>query len=170
MNLQMTPERGFSKLSHSSLDLFLTKKAAAREQLLPAIRGQTFTSFTEGVGKGVGGGVANAILGALGGTLGSAYDSLIVDPRRKRLFESIVRSDPVVSDAVSRNPHATKTLVEAFQTMVRFAPSLSLDVNAVRSFLREAVVGGAAGVNYATIKSLIETEKAHSSRGGGNRT
>lgn len=169
MNLQMTPERGFDKLSHSSLDLFLTKKMAARERLLPAIRGQTFTSFTEGVGKGVGGGVANAILGVLGGTLGSVYDSLIVDPKRKKLFESIVRTDPVVSDAISRNPHATKTLAEAFQTMVRFAPSLSLDVNAVRSFLREAVVGGAAGVNYATIKSLIETEKALSSKGGGDR-
>lgn len=163
MNLQMNPARGFDKLS--SLDRFLTKKAAARERLLPAIRGQTFTSFTEGVGKGIGGGVAQAILGVLGGTIGSAYDSLIVDPKRKQLFESIVRSDPVVSDALTRNPQSNKTLAEAYQTMVRFAPSLSLDVNAVRSFLREAVVGGASGVNYGTIKSLIETEKAHSSKG-----
>ena len=169
MDLRMTPERGFEKLSHANLDNFLAKKASAREMLLPAIQGQMSNSFTEGIGKGIGGGVANAIIGALRGTVGSAYDHLIVDPKRQKLFESVTRSDPVVSDAVSRNPHAAKTLAEAYQTMVRFAPSLSLYVNAVRSFLREAVVGGAAGVNYATIKSLIETEKAHSSKGGGMR-
>jgi hypothetical protein len=169
MNLQMNPSRGFDKLSNSDLDVFLEKKAAAREQMLPVIGNHTFTHFTEGIGKGVGGGIAQAILSTIGGGLHSAYDSLIVDPKRKKLFESVVRTDPVVSDALARNPHAAQTLAEAFQTMVRFAPSLSLDVNAVRSFLREAVVGGASGVNYATIKSLIETEKAHGSMGGGNR-
>jgi hypothetical protein len=91
--------------------------------------------------------------------------SLIVDPKRKQMFESVLRSDPVVHDALTRNPEAAKTLGEAYQTMVRFAPSLSLDVNAVRSFLREAVMGGSGGVNYATIKTLIETEKGLRSSG-----
>lgn len=171
MNLQMNPSRGFEKLS--SLDLFLEKKEAARANVLSAIghspvAESTSGHFVEGLGKGVGGGVAQAILSVLGGSLGKGYDALIVDPKRKRLFESVVRSDPVVSDALARNPHASQVLSEAFQTMVRFAPSLSLDVNAVRSFLREAVVGGASGVNYATIKSLIETEKAHSNSGNRN--
>jgi len=163
MNLQMSPM--FTKMNH--LDLFLEKKAAVRAKLpdrsfgsIPgSVGGHTFDSFTSGVGQGVGGGVAKAILSVLGGGIGSLHNSLIVDPKRQRLFESIVRTDPVVQDAVSRTPHAMQTLTEAFQTMVRFAPSLSLDVNAVRSFLREAVVGGAAGVNYATIKTLIDTEK-----------
>jgi hypothetical protein len=170
MNLQMNPGRGFDKLS---LDQFLRKKEAARMGMLSRLGQGDIAQgarghFVEGLGKGIGGGIADAILGMVGGGIGSVYDSLIVDPQRKRLFESIVRSDPVVHDALSRNPHANRTLAEAYQTMVRFAPSLSLDVNAVRSFLREAVVGGASGVNYATIKSLIETEKAHSSKGGGH--
>ena len=123
-------------------------------------------SFAGGVGQGIGGGIAQAILGVLGDGYQSVHDALIVDPQRKRLFESIVRTDPVIHDAVTRTPHADKTLAEAFQTMVRFAPSLSSDVNAVRSFLREAVIGGAAGVNYATIKTLIETEKGLRAPGG----
>ncbi len=164
MNLQMNPD--MSKISSmASLDVFLEKKAAVREKLMPAIGGSIHTSFTEGVGKGVGGGIAQAILGAIGGGIGFVHNSLIVDPKRKRLFESIVRTDPVIHDALTRSPHAQQTLGEAFETMVRFAPSLSLDLNAVRSFLREAVVGGSAGVNYATIKQLIETEKALSGTG-----
>lgn len=169
MNLQMSPERGFDKLS--SLDRFLQKKAFVREKTAamgPDIRNSAYGHLTEGVGKGIGGGIAEAIIKSLGGGIMGIHNSLIVDPKRKKLFESVVRSDPVVSDALTRNPTASKTVGEAFETMVRFAPSLSLDVNAVRSFLREAVVGGAAGVNYATIKSLIETEKALSA-GGGHR-
>lgn len=177
MNLQMNP---MHKLSH--LEAFLEKKAAARSRmpstpqtppktlgnLHTSIGGHLHDSFAGGVGQGIGGGIANAIIGVLGGGFQSLHNSLIVDPKRKALFESVIRSDPVIHDAITRMPDADKTLAEAFQTMVRFAPSLSLDVNAVRSFLREAVVGGAAGVNYATIKTLIETEKGlHSS--GGNR-
>ena len=156
MNLQMNP---MQKTSH--LDLFLEKKAAAsaRVSLPSSIRGHMHDSFTSGVGQGIGGGIAKAILGTLSGGYHAIHDALIVDPKRKALFESVVRTDPVIHDAVTRTPNADKTLAEAFQTMVRFAPSLSLDVNAVRSFLREAVIGGAAGVNYATIKTLIETEK-----------
>ncbi len=42
--------------------------------------------------------------------------------------------------------------------MKRFAPTLSSDPNAVRSFLREAATSG-AGVNYNTIKLLAEAER-----------
>jgi hypothetical protein len=180
MNLQMNPTQ--SKMSH--LDRFLEKKAADYSKMAggdsppgfgprwheivgTALKGHTQDSFASGLGQGVGGGIAQAILGAIGGGYHTLHNALIVDPRRQRLFESVVRTDPVIRDALSRTPHADKTLAEAFQTMVRFAPSLSLDVNAVRSFLREAVIGGAAGVNYATIKTLIETEKGL--RAGDNR-
>ena len=166
MNLQMSPMQ--TKMSH--LDFFLEKKASARARMAPggpktfgslpsSIGGHIHDSFSGGLGQGIGGGIAKAIVGVLGSGYDAIHDALIVDPQRKKLFESVVRSDPVVQDAMTRNPNAAKTLAEAFQTMVRFAPSLSLDVNAVRSFLREAVVGGAVGVNYATIKTLIETEK-----------
>lgn len=159
MNRQMNPTK------MGSLDQFLKKKASANMRMMPAIKGHMHESFTGGLGQGIGKSVADAILGVMGGTVGGIHQTLIVDPQRKRMFESVVRNDPVVHDALTRHPDAAKTLGEAYQTMVRFAPSLSLDVNAVRSFLREAVVGGSGGVNYATIKTLIETEKGLRSPG-----
>ena len=161
MNRQMNPTTKMSSL----LGSFLEKKAAAYSHMMPAIRGHMHESFTGGLGQGIGKSVADAILGVMGGAVGGVHQSLIVDPKRKQMFESVLRSDPVVHDALTRNPEAAKTLGEAYQTMVRFAPSLSLDVNAVRSFLREAVMGGSGGVNYATIKTLIETEKGLRSSG-----
>jgi len=167
MGLQMHP---FSKMS--SLALFLERKAAVYEKtaaslrdFMPTVRDHAFDSVTSGIWQGLVGGVAKAVLGMVGAGLGSAHNAWIVDPRRKRLYETVLRTDPVIHDALSRNPQAEQVLMEAFSTMVRFAPSLALDVNAVRSFLREAVLGGAAGVNYATIKTLIETEKAHTKPG-----
>jgi hypothetical protein len=173
MNLQMNPAQ---KISH--LDLFLEKKAGIwdrvvqqgrRYELTPHAtlgdhmvyhtRNHALDSLTAGIGTGVGTGVVNALFNGLGGAAAFAHNALVVDPRRKRLFESVVRTDPVVLDALHRNPDASRTLSEAYETMCRFAPSLALDVNAVRSFLREAVIGGAGGVNYATIKTLIETER-----------
>jgi hypothetical protein len=60
---------------------------------------------------------------------------------------------------VARHPDSKVLLRDSYGTMERFAPTLSLDINAVRSFLREAVLGG-SGVNYATIKNLVDTEKS----------
>lgn len=177
MALEEDPMRGFHKLS---LDSFLEKKAADwrqalgynawRADTLPGVSMTTQHSLVKGLGEGLGMGVANLIFGSVGGGVNALRESFIVDPKRKQLFESVVRTDPVIKDALERNPSAAQTLGEAYGTMVRFAPSLALDVNAVRSFLREAVVGGVAGVNYATIKSLIETERAlHPHQGGGSR-
>jgi hypothetical protein len=49
--------------------------------------------------------------------------------------------------------------------MIRFAPVLSTDKNAVRSYLREAVMSG-AGPNYSTIKSLADAEHTVTGRKG----
>jgi hypothetical protein len=158
MNLQANPLRGFEKLS---VDRFLEKKAQVRSHWLARFQGDAMNNLLEGMAKGVGGGLSSAAVSGVSGLIKKLHESFIIDPKRKKLFESVVRNDPVIHDAIERNPSAAKTVLESFETMVRFAPSLTQDVNAVRSFLREAVVGGASGVNYATIKSLIETEKAH---------
>ena len=163
MNLEANPMRGFDKLS---LDTFLEKKAQTRSHWMARFQGDAAKNVLEGLAKGVGSSVAGAAVGGVESLLKKLHTSLIVDPKRQKLFESVVRSDAVIHDAIERNPMAAKVLLEAFETMVRFAPSLTVDVNAVRSFLREAVVGGTSGVNYATIKSLIETEKALKSPGG----
>lgn len=129
----------------------------------PTLATRALSSMIDGLGAGIGQGLVSHLFSGLSGGIDMLKNSLIVDPQRKRLFESVCRTDPVIHDALTRTPRAAQTLAEAYQTMTRFAPSLSMDVNAVRSFLREAVVGGSAGVNYATIKTLIETERGLSS-------
>lgn len=130
----------------------------------PKAPSMSFSSATgkglaEGVGKGLGG-LAAGILGAgVGKGVDLLRDRFLLEPKRKELFERLLKSDPVLSDAVHRNPDAKGLLLEAYGTMTRFAPSLALDVNAVRSFLREAVLGG-SGVNYATVKNLVDTERS----------
>ena len=72
---------------------------------------------------------------------------------RNAILQQLKRNDPVLSEADD------KVLMESFHTMARFAPTLSTDKNAVRSFLRQAVMGG-GGPDYTTIKLLAESERA----------
>ena len=178
----MNARRDPTRVITASLDEFLEKKAMLRvdvstekvagavDYLRAAWRGATTGVKGPLVGKVLGAAAATGLAGAVGGGLMSAlgkgiskgYDTLdtalFQAPKREQLFAGLVRTDPVLTDAVRRDPKAQVVLEEAFQTMVRYAPHLSVDINAVRSFLREAVIGG-GGVNYATIKNLVETEK-----------
>lgn len=72
---------------------------------------------------------------------------------REAILKQLKREDPVLAGADD------KTLMEAYHTMQRFAPVLSTDKNAVRSFLRQAVMGG-SGLDYVSIKLLADTERA----------
>ena len=185
MNAYATPDQ----VHVASLDEFLEKKAAqAPGSWTPAMQdymkdiaqtaakstarmgkeqkgfwGSAGHSVAEGFGGGIGGAVGGTLIGLAIHGIGTGIDALrdhfMVDPKRKALVEALLRTDPVLSDAVQRHPDSITAVKEAYGTMVRFAPTLSLDVNAVRSFLREAVLGG-AGVNYATIKNLVETERS----------
>jgi len=160
----MNPYHDPSRVITASLEDFLEKKAASAAP---------FSIGTE-ILKGLVGGATGSLVALLGHTLGSsvsnAKNSLFNEPRRKQLLENLFKSDPVIKDALARHPDSQGMLLESYGTMTKFAPHLSLDINAVRSFLREAVLGG-AGVNYATIKNLVDTEKSISeskpSFGGG---
>ena len=146
------------ELSHHSA----TAAAQAVSKARPAEKSLSSTlgmSVLEGAGKGLGGVAAGVLAQGIGHGVDMLRDHFILEPKRKQLFERLLSSDPVLSDALHRNPEAKGIMLEAYGTMVRFAPSLSLDINAVRSFLREAVLGG-SGVNYATIKNLVDTEKS----------
>jgi hypothetical protein len=158
MGLQRDPSRVIT----ASLEVFLEKKAAsAARGLATDIGGGIRDSFAQGVGGGIGHGLVDALFGGIGDIAGGLKNLFIGDAQRRRLVESLMRSDPVLSDAVTHNPKGKDLVLQAYGTMVKFAPKLSTDVNAVRSFLREAVLGGsnAGGVNYATIKNLVDTEK-----------
>ena len=159
MGLQRDPSR---VITASSLEDFLEKKAsAAARGLAKDIGGGIRDSFAQGVGGGIGHGLVDALFGGISGAVSGLKNILIGDAQRRRLVESLMRTDPVLSDAVQHNPKGKDLVLEAYGTMCKFAPKLSTDVNAVRSFLREAVLGGsnAGGVNYATIKNLVDTEK-----------
>lgn len=72
---------------------------------------------------------------------------------RTAIINELKQTDPVLSQASDQD------LMEAFHTMSRFAPTLSTDKSAVRSFLRQAVMSG-AGPDYASIKLLADSERA----------
>lgn len=78
---------------------------------------------------------------------------------REAIVTNLKSTDPVLSSADD------KTLMEAYHTMTRFAPVLSTDKNAVRSFLRQAVMSG-SGPDYMSIKLLADAERAVT---GGNK-
>lgn len=109
----------------------------------------------------LGGQAAASALGSLGASLlqdmytkaKSAISSIGSDSARKAVLEQLKKEDPILSTA------SDAVLMESFHTMTRFAPTLSTDKNAVRSFLRQAVMGG-TGPDFTTIKLLAESERA----------
>lgn len=72
---------------------------------------------------------------------------------RQAILVELKRTDPVLAQADD------KLLMESYHTMTRFAPVLSTDKNAVRSFLRQAVMTG-SGPDFMTIKHLADSERA----------
>jgi hypothetical protein len=72
---------------------------------------------------------------------------------RTAIIGDLKKTDSVLANADDA------TLMEAYHTMSRFAPVLSTDKNAVRSFLRQAVMSG-SGPDYMSIKLLADSERA----------
>ena len=115
------------------------------------------SSFAKAVGSEVG----QSTVGLFGDLLSKAMSGLSGIPRnmaRENMFEQLQQEDDVLSQA---DP---QSLQEAYHTMVRFAPTLATDKNAVRSFLRESVLYG-AGPNVITIKQLADAERASTGEG-----
>lgn len=77
---------------------------------------------------------------------------------RHAILGDLKQNDTVLSAADD------KVLMGAYHTMSRFAPVLSTDSNAVRSFLRQAVMSG-SGPDYMSIRLLADAER--SVTGGG---
>jgi len=114
----------------------------------------------EGLGSGIGGGV-----GILGMTMlaellrkaGQGFtQKLKSDNQRKELLRSIVETDPMISSFEAQNPGV---MLRVYASMISVAPTISLDHNAVTTFLREAAQTHGS-VNYMTLKQLAEAEHA----------
>lgn len=139
-----------------NLDSFLEKKSAL---FSGHTRGLMRDTTLSGFGAGIGSELAKGLVFGTGQLLSSAGSALFGNSKKQEILRKLLASDQIIADAVKRNPAAKEQMLEAYATLERFAPTLAADINAVRSFLREVVLGG-GHVNYATIKNLVETEKA----------
>jgi hypothetical protein len=108
--------------------------------------------FMKGTGKELSSMAGDAVR-ALAARAGGAISSMGDASARKAILMQLKKEDPVIARADDR------LLMEAFDTMVKFAPTLAKDKNAVRAYLREAVLSG-TGPNYATIKMLADAERS----------
>lgn len=94
---------------------------------------------------------AKQMVGLLKDMAGKAMVRVQNAPAQHSMIGNLQQSDPMLAKA---DP---ETLSNAYHTMANFAPTLSTDENAVRSFLREAVMAG-SGPDYATIANLAKAE------------
>jgi hypothetical protein len=109
-------------------------------------------SFANSVGKELG----KATVGLAGDLLSKTIDipgSIAGGVQRRSVLSELQAEDEVLAKA---DPAQVD---EAYHTMVRFAPTLATDKNAVKTFLRESVLYG-TGPNFTTIKQLADAEGA----------
>lgn len=122
-----------------------------------------FPDLASGFASGLGGGAAKELIDLV---RGGGRKALIAAKAgdQDAAFARAVKEDTEVLQNTDK-----KALTSAFDTMRRFAPTLSTDPNAVKAYLRAAVTSG-GGVDYNTIKLLAEAEGAitKSMSGGGD--
>jgi hypothetical protein len=116
--------------------------------MLDNLQGKALETFGKSLGE-TGAGLVRDLVSKAVAAVGSAGDQ----SARVAILRTLKLEDPILAEADD------KTLMEAYHTMTRFAPVLSTDKNAVRSFLRQAVTSG-AGPDYASIKLLADSERA----------
>jgi len=114
--------------------------------------------FGEAFAKQLGSTSATELVDMTKGVMGKGYDtmkdSLSLTPARTAIFETLKAEDPDLAETDDA------TLMEAYRTMSRFAPTLSTDKNAVKSFLRTVATSPEGGTDFNTIKLLAEAENA----------
>jgi len=145
-----------------------TTTSAAPKNFMHVLGDKAPEALAQGLLGGIGSGIVDYAFSGVKALGKMGLNALFTNPQRQKVFEEALRTDAVLQDAVQHNPDVIKALGEAFATLVRFAPSLALDINAVRSYLREAVISG-GGINYATIKQLADTEKVIGDRSRGDK-
>ena len=73
-------------------------------------------------------------------------------PRRKMILTQLRREDELIKNI------PLKTVLEAYHSMIKVAPTLSTDKNAVKSFFRSIAMAPEGGVDWNTLKGLAEAE------------
>lgn len=156
-----------SKYAGSSFDKFAAHKDAClsitsgnkglhKEAATPDFGSNLEQGLSGGVGKGLASEALGAIRRLLGFSAQKAVDKLQKEPQRRQIVQNLMQEDPYVSEFEQQNPGQTE---RAFQTMRQVAPSLSLDPNIVKSYLRNTAMTGGA-LDFTTVKSLADAETA----------
>jgi len=102
-------------------------------------------------GKQTGSYAGTLLQGMVDGGINMGREQASWGPQRKRIFDQLMMSDPVISRA---DP---EMVLQAYHSMKRFAPLLSTDQHAAQAFLREAVLHEGA-MNYNTMGALSKAE------------
>jgi hypothetical protein len=100
--------------------------------------------------------VASETVSGLKGMMSSVKETAR-SPVRQAILKRLVAEDDIISQAT---PDA---MLRAYSTMARVAPTLSTDINAVKSFLRSSAMHD-GGIDSMTIKGLAEAESAVTGR------
>jgi len=111
--------------------------------------------LAEAGAKGIGGGGADSLLGLAADIMQKATGGIsggIAAMQRPGILKGLMQDDPVLANAEADD------LMQHFHTMAKFAPTLAMDQNAARSFLREAIMSQ-SGPDYGTIAGLARAEK-----------
>ena len=118
-------------------------------------------TLAQNYAKAVGAELGKSTVGLLGDFLSKTINApaqMFQNRERASIFEQLQQEDDVIAQADPQQ------LAEAYHTMVRFAPTLATDKNAVKTFLRESVLYG-TGPNFMAIKQLADSERAVNNSG-----
>lgn len=149
---------------YSSLEKFAAHKQDLASRILfvkTADKIKSFgEAFEEGAGKQVGMGAVTGGMLVLRHLVGNLVQSLrdrgFSSSKRQNILQNVVNMDPHIRTFNEENPGKIE---EAYETMVKFAPTLSTDPHVVLSFLRNVAMSGSA-LSYHDIKGLADAEAA----------
>jgi len=128
------------------------KDLSFSEELGTNLRANTIKGIGQGVGSGIGETLGDLFIRTpVNEVSGLIKKKFISGPRHRAALEAAMRDDDVLSQT------ERSKIDNAHATMTRFSPSLAEDPNAVRSYLRSAVMSH-GGVDLATIRMLLDAE------------
>jgi hypothetical protein len=109
-------------------------------------------AFTKQLGTDMGKGLSSSVSGLVSGFVDKNKSVLLNMPQRKAILDALRREDPMIKNL------PIQEAIGAYNSMIKVAPTLSLDKNAVKSFLRTVSTAPGAGVDWNTLKGLADAE------------
>lgn len=137
-----------------SMTVTASYEKIARAKLAEGFAGNAARSFIGGMGTPVGERLIGKPIDLIAG---AAKSKLYDEPRQRKNFQAVIKSDPMLAQHHSQNP---QMMAEAFDTIRRFSPTLAQDPMATRSLLKHVAMSSGE-MDFATMKMLAETEKMH---------